>query len=215
MNYKRNKEGHQKKLSYLATNQENPRHKVESRIEKMEIIHNTLIESCKKQSPKAQMEVYRIFYRSVYNSCFRILRRQDDAEDAMQDSFIKVFEKINTYQRGTPFEAWIKRIAINTAIDALRKKKMITLELDERITVVDDDFDDFNETLLKVEAIKRGIEVLPEGYRLVLTLHLIEGYEYDEIAEILNISNSTVRSQYIRGKKRLLEILTAKEQQYG
>lgn len=181
----------------------------------MEIIHNTLIESCKKQNPKAQMEVYRIFYRSVYNTCFRILRRQDEAEDAMQDSFIKVFEKINTYPSGTPFEAWVKRIAINTAIDALRKKKVLTLELNEQIAITDDDVDDFNETLLKVEAIKRGIELLPEGFRLVLTLHLIEGYEYDEIAEILNISNSTVRSQYIRGKKRLLEILTAKEQQYG
>ena len=182
----------------------------------MEVIHNTLIESCKKQSSKAQMEVYRIFYRSIYNTCYRILRRQDDAEDAMQDSFIKVFEKIESYSSGTPFEAWIKRIAINTSIDMLRKKRLATIELDERITVVDDDVDDFNETMLKVDAIKRGIELLPEGYRLVLTLHLIEGYEYDEIAEVLNIANSTVRSQYIRGKKRLLEILTTnKEQQYG
>lgn len=178
----------------------------------MNVTHNVLIERCKKQNPKAQMEVYRLFYRSLYNTCFRILRRQDEAEDAMQDSFIKVFEKICTYNESTPFEAWAKRIAINTAIDALRKKKVAMLELDERVAVAEDDIDELNENMLKVEAIKKGIDSLSEGYRLVLTLHLIEGYDYDEIAEILNISNSTVRSQYIRGKKRLLEMLTAKEQ---
>ena len=181
----------------------------------MEIAHNTLIENCKKQSHKAQLEVYRLFYRGVYNTCFRILRRQDEAEDAMQDSFIKVFDKISTYSNGTPFEAWVKRIAINTAIDALRKKTVTIVDLDERIAVAEDDVDDFNENMLKVEAIKRGIDTLPDGYRLVLTLHLIEGYDYEEIAEVLKIAESTVRSQYIRGKKRLLEILTAKEQRYG
>lgn len=181
----------------------------------MEIAHNTLIESCKKQSHKAQMEVYRLFYKSVYNTCFRILRRQDEAEDAMQDSFIKAFDKIKAYNSDTSFTAWIKRIAINTAIDALRKKKVALVELDERIALAEEDIDDFNENMLKVEAIKAGINNLSEGYRLVLTLHLIEGYDNDEIAEILNITPSTVRSQYIRGKKRLLEILTAKEQQYG
>lgn len=181
----------------------------------MERSYNTLIEDCKKQSHKAQMEVYRLFYRGVYNACFRILRRQDEAEDAMQDSFIKVFEKIELYNNSMSFEAWIKRIAINTSIDALRKKKVTIVELDERISITEDDFEDFNEKMLKVEAIKRGIDMLSEGFRLVLTLHLIEGYDYDEIAEILNISNSTVRSQYIRGKKRLLEMLTVKDQYYG
>lgn len=177
----------------------------------MDINQNTLIESCKRQDRKAQMEVYRLYYRSIYNTCFRILRRQDEAEDAMQDSFIKVFDKIEAYSDSTPFEAWIKRIAINTSIDALRKKKVNVVELDERTPITEDDVDDFNEKMLKVEAIKKGIDALPEGYRIILTLHLIEGYDYEEIAEILNISNSTARSQYTRGKKRLLEILTAKK----
>ncbi|MDR0661149.1 MAG: RNA polymerase sigma factor [Prevotellaceae bacterium] len=177
----------------------------------MEVNLDALIENCKKQDSKARMEVYQLFYGSVYNTCFRILRRQDEAEDAMQDSFIKVFEKIDTYNSSVSFRAWLKRIAINTAIDMLRKKKVVFLELDERTSVAEEeDVDNFHDNMLKVESIKKRIETLSEGYRLVLTLHLIEGYDYDEVAEILKISNSTVRSQYIRGKKRLLEILTVK-----
>lgn len=169
--------------------------------------HHTLVAECKAQNSSAQLALYRMFYKGVYNTCFRILERQDEAEDAMQESFIKAFDRIDSLADSVSLEAWLKRIAVNTSIDALRKKKLNLQEMNDNIDVEEDEVDNFYEIQLKVEAIKKGIELLPQGFRLVVTLHLLEGFDYEEIAEILKVKESTVRSQYVRGKKRLLELM--------
>ena len=89
----------------------------------MEELNNNVINLCKKGDRKAQTHLYTVFYKKVYNTCFRILQNQYEVEDAMQESFIKVFSQLDKYEKGAPFEAWILRIAINTAIDKLRENK--------------------------------------------------------------------------------------------
>lgn len=169
-----------------------------------------IIEQCKKNDRKAQMQLYNSFYRRIYNTCFRILRNSAEAEDAMQESFLKAFTNLSSYKEPTPFEAWIVRIAINTSIDKLRKKEWNITDLNENIKydIIDtDDKDEWEQVVLKVEQVKEAIEKLSDKNRLIINLYLIEGYDHEEIAEILNIPPGTVRIQYMRAKQRLIELL--------
>ncbi len=173
--------------------------------------YQLVIDGCKKQREQSQLEFYKLFYKAVYNSCFRILRRQEEAEEAMQDTFIKAFDNISSLNIGTHPEPWLKRIAINTSIDRLRKKKQVLLELNSNTEIEEEETESYDDKLLKVEAIKKGIELLPQGFRLVLGLHLIEEYSFEEVAKTLQISASTVRSQYVRGRARLREMLISNQ----
>lgn len=169
-----------------------------------------IIVKCKKNDRIAQMQLYNSFYKRIYNTCFRILRNSIDAEDAMQESFLKAFSHLDTYNESTPFEAWIVRIAINTSIDKLRRKDSNLIELCENINYDLSDADDNEEWELimnKVEQIKTAIEKLPDKNRLIINLYLIEGYDHEEIAEILNIAPGTARIQYMRAKQRLIELI--------
>ncbi|MDR2027697.1 MAG: RNA polymerase sigma factor [Prevotellaceae bacterium] len=161
---------------------------------------------------KAQMQLYGAFYRKVYNSCFRILRDRCEAEDAMQESFLKVFANIDRYDGKISFDAWILRIAINTAIDKLRKNKVQFIDGGEAVFTdkIDDTGDDEDEKELimeKAEQIKAAVEQLPDTAKLIVTLYLIEGYDHEEIAGILKIQQGNVRIQYMRAKQKLIEII--------
>lgn len=169
-----------------------------------------IIELCKKNDRRAQMQLYTAFYKRVYNTCFRILHESMEAEDAMQESFLKIFSSLNLYQEPTPFEAWIRRIAINTSIDKLRKRDLDFIDLNENINydIADtDDNEDWDMIKTKVEEVKFAIERLPDNSRLIINLYLIEGYDHEEIGEILNIAPGTVRVQYMRAKQKLIEQL--------
>ncbi len=161
-----------------------------------------IIEACRRGDRRAQTELYDRFAPGVYNSCLRILGDRAAAEDAMQDSFIKAFGRLPD---DIPLEAWLRRVAINTSIDVLRRRKMVFTSLNENLP--DEEPEHEEDVKASVAAIREGMQRLPEGYRLVLTLHLVEGYSFDEAAEALGITPSTVRSQYVRGKARLREIL--------
>jgi RNA polymerase sigma-70 factor (ECF subfamily) len=162
---------------------------------------------------KTLTQIYEMFYKKVYNSCFRILKDRYEAEDAMQESFIKAFSNIDKYDSETPFDAWILRIAINTAIDRFRKNKIDFVTYNE--TVLSNRIDDSNEEeddereliVEKAERIKAAIEQLPDTSRLIVTLYLIEGYDHEEIAGILKIQPGNVRVQYMRAKHKLIEII--------
>ncbi len=169
-----------------------------------------IIEQCKKGERRAQMQLYATFYKRVYNTCYRILRNSSEAEDTMQDSFLKVFSGLANYNSSVPFEAWVVRIAITASIDKLRKKDIEVVNLNQNINyeVIDwDDSEDWEMVTNKVEAVKKAMEKLPESSRLVLNLYLMEGYDHEEIAEILNIAPGTVRIQYMRAKQRLIELM--------
>jgi len=173
-------------------------------------IHQDLIEGCKNGDQKAQFQIYKLYYKAMYNTSLRIVNDTMEAEDIMQESFLSAFEKIETYSGTVSFGAWLKRIVINRSLDALNRRKMIFEDIEYHQGIKDtsseetmfvDDIDS------KVEEVKKAIEKLPDGYRIILSLYLIEGYDHDEIAEILSISSSTSRSQLSRAKQKLLSEL--------
>ena len=165
-----------------------------------------LVDGCIKQDVEAQRQFYKAYYKMVYNSCYRILPNPMDAEDCMQETFIKAFDKINTL-KDMPVEAWLRRIAINTALDKLKQDKMIWEDIKEQHYSYIEETSDEDCSEWQVEQVKFAITKLPEAFRIVLSLYLFEGYDHQEIAEILSLKETTVRSQYARAKQRLIEII--------
>lgn len=149
----------------------------------------------------------------MYNTCLRILNNELEAEDIMQESFLAAFEKIETYSGQVSFGAWLKRIVVNNSLDSLKKKK-IEFKSVEDINNIDSpeeepESNNKSEYIeLKIGKVKEAINSLADGYRIILSLYLIEGYDHEEIAEIMNITSSTSRSQLTRAKKKLSELLT-------
>jgi len=176
-------------------------------------IHKDLIDGCRNGDQKAQFQIYKLYYKAMYNTSLRIVNDSMEAEDIMQESFLSAFEKIDTYSGTVSFGAWLKRIVINRSLDTLNKRKMIFEDIDTLHGLKDESTE---ETLYiedldsKVEEVKKAIERLPDGYRVILTLYLIEGYDHDEIAEILSISSSTSRSQLSRARQKLINELKTK-----
>jgi RNA polymerase sigma factor (sigma-70 family) len=180
-------------------------------------IHQEYIDRCRKGDRNAQFEIYRLYFKSMYNTSLRIVKDPQEAEDIMQESFLSAFVKINTYSGKVSFGAWLKKIVINSSLDALKKKRLFTEELNEEFVEQDiaEEEIDANYKDVRIEDIMEAVNELPDGYRVVLSLKLFEGYDHDEIAEILEISNSSSRSQYTRAKQKLLSILKKKKKDYG
>ena len=174
--------------------------------------HLDLVEASKKGDQKAQFELYRLYHSAMYNTTLRIVGDSDDAEDVMQEAFLKAFMKLDSYRGEVSFGAWLKRIVINKALDFLRlKKEQTSLEDAGEVRDLLDEAGDDVEQEYRAEEIKKAIYRLPEGYRIVLSLFLLEGYDHEEISGILNISNATSRTQYHRAKKKLIELLKEQE----
>jgi RNA polymerase sigma factor (sigma-70 family) len=179
-------------------------------------IHRELINGCLIGDRLAQSEIYRLYYKAMYNTCYRIINDRVEAEDVMQEAFLSAFQKIGTYSNEISFGSWMKKIVINKSIDFLRSHKIKFEELNEKTEYLDGSEKDFSNNeeeaaAIKVERIKEAVKELPEGFRIVLVLALFEGYDHGEIAMILNISESTSRSQLARAKKKLVEYLNKKE----
>jgi len=170
--------------------------------------HLKLIEACKRGDQKAQFEIYRLYNAAMYNTTLRIVGDPDDAEDVMQEAFLKAFVKLNTYRGEVSFGAWLKRIVVNKALDFLRlKREQISIEQVGELEEATDEVSVQIDLAYEAETIKKAIYALPEGYRIVLSLILLEGYDHEEVSGILNISNATSRTQYHRAKKKLIELL--------
>jgi RNA polymerase sigma-70 factor (ECF subfamily) len=148
----------------------------------------------------------------MYNICLRIIGNQVEAEDVMQEAFLKAFTKIDTYEGVVSFGAWLKKIVINRALDEIKKRKIKFQELNEKIPDEEGTSIDISE--IQIEKLKTTIQKLPDGYRIVLSLYLLEGYDHEEIAQILNISNGSSRSQFLRAKIKLREMLN-KDEMFG
>jgi RNA polymerase sigma-70 factor (ECF subfamily) len=174
--------------------------------------HLQLIEACKRGDQKAQFEIYRLYNAAMYNTTLRIVRDPDDAEDVMQEAFLKAFIKLKTYRGEVSFGAWLKRIVVNKALDFLRLKREQTSidQVGELEEITEEDTEQVD-VAYEAETIKKAIYALPEGYRIVLSLILLEGYDHEEVSGILNISNATSRTQYHRAKKKLIELLKKKD----
>jgi RNA polymerase sigma-70 factor (ECF subfamily) len=144
----------------------------------------------------------------MYNTALRIAGNRTDAEDILQESFIDAFAQLRSFENKSTFGAWLKQIVVFKSISLLKKKRLSFADLEkETEEVVDETPTDENEIAFTVQNIKKAMNQLPDGYRAVLSLYLLEGYDHEEIAEIMRISQSTVRTQYKRGKQKLLQIL--------
>jgi len=172
-------------------------------------INQAIIDRCRMGDRKAQTELYNMYYRSMYSVSLRILGNAADAEDAMQESFLSAFRNIDTYQGKVSFGAWLRKIVINRSLDYLKKRRVKYEEVTERNAGPDEENTYIGE--VDVSRIHKAIQSLPDGYRVVLSLHLIEGYDHEEISHILHISNSASRTQYLRAKNKLREILKNQE----
>jgi RNA polymerase sigma factor (sigma-70 family) len=168
-----------------------------------------LVELCKVGNSLAQREIYNLYVKAMFNTALRIVGDREEAEDVIQESFLDGFMKIDMFRGDSTFGAWLKSIVVNKSIAKLRSRKIVIEEIDDRmessLTYVDEE--DLEDKLEMIDKIKRVITSLPNGFRLVLNLYLFEGYDHQEIGEILGISEVTSRSQYIRGKSKLLELL--------
>jgi RNA polymerase sigma-70 factor (ECF subfamily) len=174
-------------------------------------IHAPLIEECRRGNSKAQFRLYNQYSKAMYNLAYRMLNNREDAEDMLQEVFIECFRNIESFRFESTFGAWLKKIVVNKCINQLKKKK-IDLTLCDTLPAVAADEEE--ETNYDTKRIFRGIEMLPDGYRIILTLYLLEGYDHTEISQILGISESTSKSQYSRAKEKLKNIISKKDN-YG
>lgn len=177
-------------------------------------IHQDLINGCISGDQKAQFQIYKLYYKAMYNTSLRIVSDTMEAEDVMQEAFLSAFEKIETYSGTVSFGAWLKRIVINRSLDTLNKQKAIFEDIDthhELEYVADDNNNEQAGLDVKAEEVRNTINKLPAGYRIILSLYLLEGYDHNEIGEILEISSSTSRSQLSRAKHKLINEIRTPE----
>jgi len=168
-----------------------------------------LVERCKKGDTLGYKELYQRYARAMFNTCLRIINNVAEAEDVLQESFLEAFKNLHAFEYRTSFGGWLKQICINRSINQLKKRKADWINVDdtdmhERIA---DAVTDETDIQLQVAAVKNAIMRLPDGYRTVLSLYLLEGYDHEEIAEIMSVAPSTTRTQYMRARQKLLEIL--------
>jgi len=170
-------------------------------------IHRDIIELSKAGNQKAQYQLYKLYSKAMYNVCYRMMNNQAEAEDLLQDSFIEAFMKLDTFRYESAFGAWLKRIVVNKCINHLKKRRTQLVYTENIPEISLDNDSNIEPELLKVKHIHKAMEALPEGYRVVFSLYLIEGYDHSEIAQILGITESTSKSQFSRAKQKIKEVL--------
>jgi len=170
-----------------------------------------LIEQCKLNDRVAQMKLYKKYCDGMFCVAMRFLKNSDDAEDVVQESFVKAFQCIHQFKGEVTFGAWLKRIVVNRSIDFLKSKHQRVIELDEEyIHIIEDNDDDWEvQDGIGIEEVKTKIEELSDNYKYVVQLFLIEGYDHNEISSILKISETASRTRLLRGKNYLKEALNA------
>ena len=174
-----------------------------------------LVERCRKNDRKAQLQLYKQYCDGMYCVAARFLNNSDDAEDVLQEAFIKAFQRIHQFKGEVTFGAWLKRIVINSCIDFLKSKKMEFVELkDYQMKVVEDEDWSVSETV-SLNEVKQTMEQLPEKYKYVVQLYLVEGYDHAEISQILNLTQTACRTRLMRGKAHLKELLKKKSHETG
>jgi RNA polymerase sigma-70 factor (ECF subfamily) len=169
-------------------------------------LHEDVIALCLKGDRSAQHQLYNLYAKAMYNICYRMTNDEDEAADVLQESFISAFSNLSSYKGTASFGSWLKRIVVNKSINHIRSKRMNLVPLDDAQPIVEVEVDD-RDLFLDIERIKSAIELLPDGYRVVFSLYLLEGYDHKEIGQILGITESTSKSQYNRAKAKLRELL--------
>ena len=172
-------------------------------------IHRDIIEGCKNGNYRAQYKLYQLYSKAMFNVCFRMMNRREEAEDLLQESFADAFHRLPTFRYESSFGHWLKRIVVNNCINELKRKRADLSYFDD-IAWSENRLEDEEEAYgggLTLKNVKRAMEQLPGGSRLIFSLYLLEGYDHVEISQILNISESNSKSQYMRAKRKVAEIL--------
>jgi RNA polymerase sigma factor (sigma-70 family) len=146
----------------------------------------------------------------MFNTALRIVNKVPDAEDVLQESFTDAFQQLKLFENRSTFGAWLKQIVIYKSIGLLKKQRLNLVEMDSTADTIDE-MPDEDDIWYTVDMIRQTVQELPDGYRTVLSLYLLEGYDHEEISEILGVAQSTVRTQYIRAKQKLLQLLKKRE----
>jgi len=148
----------------------------------------------------------------MLNVAFRIVGNVAEAEDVLQEAFLDAFNKVKDFRQDTTFGLWLKQIVVNRSINLLRKRRLelVDMEGEQIENIADDEPEDQEDVQYRAAQVKEAIKELPEGYRLVISLYLLEGYDHEEIGQILEISENTSRTQFLRAKRKLVEILNRK-----
>ncbi|HVI47359.1 MAG TPA: RNA polymerase sigma factor [Chitinophaga sp.] len=165
-----------------------------------------VVDRCKKGDVRAFRELYNAYSAAMYNICLRMTGNVNDAEDTLQEAFIQVHKNIGKLENDSSLTAWIKRVVINHCLNTLRKKKVYFEDV-EVVEVAEERSVDEADFTWTVAAVKSAIGSLPHGYRTVLNLYLFEDYSHREIADMLGISESTVKTQYMRAKEKVRQIV--------
>lgn len=171
-----------------------------------------LVQQCVAGEERGYATLYHKYAKRIYHAVFRVMGNSAESEDIVQDAFCTAFEQIDRLKNQSNFEGWVKRIAINQAISALRKRKIVFTE-DSQLDIVADEEVDIDEELIfqcQVDDVKKAIADLPDGYRTIVSLHLFEDMGQEEIGKMLGINHATVRSQYHRAKKKIFTALKDK-----
>ena len=164
-----------------------------------------------RQCIDGQTSAYRVLYerysKAMFNTALRIVSRTADAEDVLQDSFTDAFMQLSSFENKSTFGAWLKQIVVFKSITLLKKQRISFVDMEKAGDLPDENESDEADIWYTVDMIRQTIQQLPDGYRAVLSLYLFEGYDHGEISEILGVAQSTVRTQYIRAKQKLLKLL--------
>ena len=161
-----------------------------------------LIDKCKKNDTKAQSQLYKLFSSKLFSLCLKYSRNYAEAEDNLQDSFMTVFNKISQYNNKGSFEGWMKRVAINTALQRYRQKGVFNIINEENI---EDVTVEIEEDELSIDYLLSIIQELPDRYRLVFNLYVLDGFSHKEVANMLNITTGTSKSNLARARLILKE----------
>ena len=173
-------------------------------------IHQDIVENSKQGSRMAQQRLYELYSKAMFNICYRMMGNWEEAEDMLQESFMDAFQKLNSFRFESTFGAWLKRIVVNNCVNDLRKKR-VELVMVEDVSLLQpvDEGGGAELDKLSVKKVMDALQQIPDGYRVVFSLYLLEGYDHREIAEILNVSESTSKSQYMRAKNKIKELVNS------
>lgn len=173
-------------------------------------IHKDLIEKSKKGVSSAQYKLYSLYAKAMFNTCYRMMNNKETAEDMLQESFTEAFMKLGSFRYESTFGAWLKRITVNKCINEIKKKKAELTYFEDLSPFSEQAEEEIVLPDISVQAIKNVLPQLPPGNRMIFSLYLLEGYDHREIAGILNISESNSKSQYMRAKRRISELLKSR-----
>ena len=169
-------------------------------------IHQDLIAESLKGSNKARFQLYQLYSKAMFNVCYRMMNNREDAEDMLQEAFVQAFQKLESFRHESGFGTWLKTITVHTCINALNRRKVDLNYMDDlhRFETADETEE---EALYTTADVMEAMNQLPEGGRIVFSLYLLEGYDHGEIAQILNITESTSKTQYMRAKRKVYELM--------